>query len=356
MKPEPDPPPAPPARVFAGGFLMGLANLVPGVSGGTMILALGLYDEFIGAVARLTSLRWSRALFLFCSTIGVGLAVAVLGLAGPAVWLVQHLRWVMYSLFIGMTLGGVPALLRLARPLGARELAALVLALAGMAWLTFGLASADIAATPLSLVLVGALAASSMILPGVSGSYILLVFGFYDVVIGSLSASALLDEPAESLGVILPTGVGVLLGIGLLSNVLKWLLGRWRGPSHAALLGLLLGAVLGLYPCQDSVHPELAGRSSRKAVEALLAGATPVDIAAEHGVDFSAEEQDALRSRYGELPLEGRRGELKKLGLMLERYTPGAGQVAGALGLVLLGVGLTTLLGGRGGRGTAGPV
>ena len=340
-------PRATPPRAFSGGFLMGLANLVPGVSGGTMILAIGLYESFIGAVAELTTFRWSRSLFVFCAFLGAGLVVAVLGLAGPAVWLVQNVRWVMYSLFIGMTLGGVPELVRLARPLNAGVWLAGALGLAGMAWLTFGSAGGNIEHNALSFAVIGAAAASSMILPGVSGSYILLIFGFYDVVIGSMSASALLDDPAASLKVVVPVGVGVVVGVALLSNVLKFVLARWSGPSHGALLGLLVGAVLGLYPFQDSVHPELANRSQRKAIEMLLEGAEASAIEAEHGVVFEAAEAERLRAQYGAIPADQRRGEFKRLGLELERYSPGLRRILGAIGLAVVGF-LSTMLLGRG--------
>ncbi len=340
---------APASRAFTGGFLMGLANLVPGVSGGTMILAIGLYESFIRSIAELTTLRWSRSLFVFCGLLGAGLLVAVVGLAGPAVWLVQNVRWVMYSLFIGMTLGGAPELLRLARPLTPKVYLACALGFLGMAWLTFGDAGANIEHNALSFALIGAAAASSMILPGVSGSYILLIFGFYDVVIGSMSASALLDDPAASLEILVPLGVGIAVGIALLSNLLKVLLARWSGPSHGALLGLLVGAVLGLYPFQDSVHPELSERSHRKAIEMLLDGTELAEIEAQHGVRFEAVEAERLSAQYGSIPADQRRGEIKRLGLMLEFYRPGVGRVLGALALALVGFGLTLLIG-RGGE------
>ena len=333
----------PPLRVAATGFLMGLANLVPGVSGGTMVLAMGLYDRFIEAVAELTTLKLSRSLILFLGLLGLGLVVALVGLAGPAVWLVTHYRWVMYSLFIGMTLGGVPELMRLARPLTPGVAIAALAGLGAMVLLFVGLRSAAVPHNMLAFGLVGALAASSMILPGVSGSYILLIFGMYDVVIGSLSASALREDLGGSVSIVLPVIVGAAAGIGLLSNVLKFFLARFRGPSHGALLGLLVGAVLGLWPFQDSVHPDLATKDRQKAVLALLQGEELSAVQADFGVDWDA-------ARAAELSAEhagATRGDLKALGMELERFRPGAGQIGGAIGLALVGFGLTMLLGGR---------
>ncbi len=331
-------------RVLLGGFLMGLANLVPGVSGGTMILAIGLYDRFIGAVAELTSLRWSRGLFAFLAVLGIGLVVALVGFSGPAVYLVGEYRWAMYSLFIGMTLGGVPQLTGQCRPVGAGVLLAALGGFLFMALLTFGLRADSIPHTWPVLALVGAFAASSMILPGVSGSLILLIFGMYEVVIGSLSGAELRANPVACLKVLAPVVVGAGLGIGLLSNALKALLARFPRPSHGALLGLLCGAVLGLWPFQDSVHPELAHKPTRKAVEMLVTGSSLEEAREATGAALDEAEAERLTEMWaGKSP-----GDLRKLGRTLESFRPGAVQVGGAILLLLLGFSLTSVLGRRG--------
>jgi putative membrane protein len=336
--------PASATRVVSGGFLMGLANLVPGVSGGTMILALGLYDRFIGAVAALTSLRWSRSMFVFLALLASGLVTAVLALSGPAVWLVTMHRWAAYSLFIGMTLGGVPLLWKVVRPLDAATGVSAVLGLAVMAGVAFGLQDSTLPQTMVVFAVIGALAASSMILPGISGSYILLIFGLYDVVISSLRPGTLMEDLAGSLRILVPFGIGVAIGIGALSNVLKVVLVRWERPAHAALLGLLLGSILGLWPFRDAVHPELVTREGVQAVELLVSGETAEAVAAQTGVEWSAERAAELRSAYAEKS----KGELKLLGLQLAPYSPPLGRIAGALGLFALGFFLTRLLGGGG--------
>ena len=100
-------------RSAFGGVLMGLANLVPGISGGTMLLAAGIYPQFIGAVAEVTTFRFRlRTLLLLATVIGAALA-AIIGLAGPVRDLVVNHCWIMYSLFIGLTLSGVPVIWRM---------------------------------------------------------------------------------------------------------------------------------------------------------------------------------------------------------------------------------------------------
>ena len=93
-------------RAVAGGVLMGLANLVPGISGGTMLLAVGIYPRFIEAVADTTRLRLRLQPLLLLSVVAAAGGLAILLLAGFLRDLVVHQRWIMYSAFIGLTLGG----------------------------------------------------------------------------------------------------------------------------------------------------------------------------------------------------------------------------------------------------------
>lgn len=332
-------PPIP--RTLAGGVLMGLANLVPGVSGGTMILALGLYDRFIGALAEVSRLRLRRDSVLFLALVIGAAAVSIVGLSGVAVGLVVDHRWVMYSLFIGMTLGGAPELLRQSRPLSAAPVIAFLCTLALMATLAWGLSEASIPQTIPVFLCMGALGASSMILPGISGSYMLLIFGMYEVIIGAASARALHDDLGESLRILVPVVIGAALGIGLLSNLLKWLLARYSAASHAALLGLLVGSVLGLWPFRAPVNPDLAQKPFRKGVERVLEGAELAEVNERYGLAWTEEDARAIREAYAGMSV----GDLKKKGDELRRFDPTGMQIAAAIGLFAVGFGLTRVLG-----------
>lgn len=320
---------------------MGLANLVPGISGGTMILAVGLYDRFIGAVADVTRLRFSRSNVLFLGLVGVAMGAAIIGLSGVAVSLVSEKRWIMYSLFVGLTLGGVPELWKLCRPfslsVGVAILAGIGLLVALEDWFS----GVNLPETMPVLTIVGAAAASSMILPGISGSTVLLILGMYELVWGSLSFAALREDPGASLRVLGPVIVGAALGIAVLCNVLKVLLARFPAPSHAALLGLLIGSVYVLWPFQQPVNPDIANRHVRKATVMILAGSDPDEIRAAHGAELDDTRLAALREKWaGRSP-----AELKVLGEALERFRPTGSQVGAALVLIVFGFVLTRLLG-----------
>ncbi|QDV08065.1 hypothetical protein Poly30_36010 [Planctomycetes bacterium Poly30] len=348
MKPTPSSPgdasvnaPASPVRAFIGGVLMGLANLVPGISGGTMILAIGLYDRFIGAIADVTRLKLRRETLLFLLALGIGLASAVLLLSGVAVRLVSEHRWAMYALFIGMTLGGAPELLQRMKPVRISGILAFAAGLGVMVWFAFQSGKTQLGTDMPTLIGVGAAGASSMILPGISGSYVLLILGMYDTVIGALSISEVREAPMESLRIIGPVVLGAAIGIALLSNVLKAVLTRFSGPSHGALLGLLVGSVLGLYPFREAVHPELSHRPTRKAIEAVvLKDRSVAEIAAAASALSETELEQHVQTWRGKS-----KGEMKTASLELRRFDPTGRHIASALGLFVLGVFLTRLLG-----------
>jgi putative membrane protein len=253
-------------RGLVGGTLMGLANLVPGISGGTMLLAAGVYPTFINAIADITTLRFDKRSLVVLATIG-GAAVLAIGLlAGPTRTLVIEERPLMYSFFIGLTLGGLPLVRRLAQPVNRSVWAGAAVAFIMMVVMSLGAGSgaASEGSIPL-LVLSGLAGASAMILPGISGGYLLLLLGQYEPILGAIDLlkRGLIGTNGfdlalilDSMGVVVPVGIGVVIGIVGVSNALRWLLERFEKATLGVLLGLLLGAVVGLYPFQEAVPPE----------------------------------------------------------------------------------------------------
>jgi putative membrane protein len=255
-------------RCLLGGALMGLANLVPGISGGTMLLAAGIYPRFIQALADLSGLRVRKNSLLVLGLVGVSAAAAILLGAGPVKDAVVEHRWAMYSLFIGLTLGGVPVLWQMARPATGPFWVGTVaglLVMAGLAWLQVYGATSGASREGIAMMFVAGVAgASAMILPGVSGGYLLLVLGVYvpvlsavDALKEALKANDLASATDPFLGVVLPVGIGVAIGILVISNLIKVVLERYEQPTLGLLMGLLVGAVFGLWPFQEGVAPKV---------------------------------------------------------------------------------------------------
>lgn len=301
---ETDQPRLPALRLLVGGALMGLANLVPGISGGTMLVAIGVYRRFVDAVSDATRLKLSRRTIATLALIVVA-AMAAVGLgAGPVAYGLEHARWAMYALFIGLTIGGVPALWALVRPIGARTIAFALVGLAAMLAIVFiqetgtGTSGGGTNSNWLMLAIAGAAGAAAMVLPGVSGAYLLLLLGQYETVVTAIKDLARGDLGA--LSTVIPVGIGVVVGIAGVSNLLRWLLHKYEKATLAVLLGLLLGAPAGLYPFREVVAPMI----------------TPAP---------------------GEVVTEEMIEELSTL----ETYTPSGFQIAASLGLIALGCAAT---------------
>jgi putative membrane protein len=244
------------ARASVGGVLMGLANLVPGISGGTMLLAAGVYTRFIEAVAEVTTFKFRFRSLVILGSIAVSAALAIALLAGPVKVLVTTHRWVMYSLFIGLTLGGVPLVWRMARPATTSLYAGAAAGFGAMALMAFVQAGASGEGHWLLLLVAGVAGASAMILPGVSGAYLLLVLGQYEVILGAIDQmkqglSGDFDLVLDAMRVVIPVGIGVAVGVVGISNLVRWTLRRYPKATFGVLLGLLFGAVLGIWPFQE---------------------------------------------------------------------------------------------------------
>lgn len=304
------------ARGLIGGVLMGLANLVPGISGGTMLLAAGVYPDFIRGISDVTTLNLNKRSLVVLASVGGAAVLAILLLAGTVKDLVVDHRWAMYSLFIGLTLGGIPIVKGLLGPFDRSAQGGAVAGFVGMAalaWLQMsGAAGTGSNEGFVWMLIAGIAGASAMILPGVSGGYLLLVLGAYVPILSGIDAFKEALKAADAgaltsplLGVVIPVGVGVVVGIVGVSNALRWLLDRYRSATLGVLLGLLVGAVVGLYPFQAGVEPQVG---------------------------------DVVKGR---VQTEETLAELDAEDWPTAVFTPSAGQIGGSLGLILLGLGIT---------------
>jgi len=247
-------------RSSLGGVLMGLANLVPGISGGTMLLATGVYTRFIQGVAEITTFRFRLRSLVLLGAIGLSAAIVIALLAGPVKDLVTGHQWIMYSIFIGLTLGGVPLVWREARPATWPVYTGALVGFAVMAVMAIlPPPGGEGESNYILLVIAGIAGASAMVLPGISGAYIFLVLGQYTVILKAVDQckDGLRGDSGlflEALHVVVPVGIGVLVGIVAISNLIRWTLKHHRAATLGVLLGLLFGAVLGIWPFQEAVE------------------------------------------------------------------------------------------------------
>jgi len=258
------------------GLLMGTADVIPGVSGGTVALIVGIYERLIETIHEVASAvasllrgdrasavaNWRRADFGLVIPLGVGIVVA-LGIGSVVLPpLIEHHPVVTSAIFFGLIAGALPIPWR---RIGERQGLHLALAVVGavVAFVLAGLAPVTVA-DPGLLVVFGAamVAICAMILPGVSGAYLLLIMGMYEP---TLEAVGRLD--VVYVGVFV---VGAATGLGLFSKLLAWLLDVHQDATMAVLVGLMAGSLRRLWPWQDDAGTLLAPGGGGEVVLALV--------------------------------------------------------------------------------------
>lgn len=247
------------AAQVARGFLMGAADVVPGVSGGTIALVLGIYNKLIDTVrsgaralgvllrADLTGFwrRITRIDWMFLAPLVVGIGIAVVSLASIIETQLHDNPEEMAGLFFGLVAASVVVGLSLLTR-RTNEHVVIMLAVGVAVFWLLGFQSGPVAdPSPLVFVGAGALAICAMILPGISGSFILLMIGMYAAVLGAVH-----DREIVQIALV---GVGAVIGLALFSSVLGWILERQFDRVMAALVGLMLGSLRVLWPWPNGV-------------------------------------------------------------------------------------------------------
>ncbi|OFZ27970.1 MAG: hypothetical protein A2381_08220 [Bdellovibrionales bacterium RIFOXYB1_FULL_37_110] len=242
-------------KVTIAGIFMGMANLVPGISGGTMVLAMGLYEEFIESLSNISRFKFTKKNVLFFINLFAVSFLTIFALAGIVQFLMENYLSAMLSLFIGLTLGGAPTLKNGIGKFDIKNGFAVLIGILIMAIVSFGLKPGGQNPNLLLYAIGGFVGSSAMILPGISGSYLLLVMGLYLPVIAALNdfkhalmMGNLAGLIAVSVDILIPFSIGLVGGVFCLSNLLKYLMKKIPTLTMAFLLGILLGSVLGLYP------------------------------------------------------------------------------------------------------------
>ena len=293
-------------RLFINGFLIGIANIIPGMSGGTLALVLGIYERLIGAlrciglstvknllgVVRLKKEAFTTAKtelhridFGFLVLLGAGAIAAILLTSKLIVYLLNDHHDATYGFFSGLILTSILVPARMLKRCGVKELLVLLIAVVLVLSLSVGTSerqlervayksgneiavsdSVESAVLPTYWDLAiffgsGALAISAMILPGISGSFLMLALGVYFRLLTAINTlvenipellKGVFDQSMwGSLLIIGVTAVGCLFGLLAFTRLLNYLLERYRNLTIAFLIGLMVGSLYGLWPFRE---------------------------------------------------------------------------------------------------------
>lgn len=240
------------------GFIMGIANIIPGVSGGTLAIILGIYERFIGAISNFFKDIKNNLIFLLLVFIGMGLALVTL--SNVIDYSYNHFPIPTTMFFMGLVIGGIPMLYNKVK--GKKEKKEI------SSWIIFALTFALVIFMALSdkifgaagavdfsnmnvlgyimLFGVGAIAAATMIIPGVSGSLVLMLLGYYYPIINLIKELTQFNNLFSNLIVVAVFGLGILVGIVLISKLIEYLFKKFEIKTYYGVLGFIFASIIAI--------------------------------------------------------------------------------------------------------------
>ena len=310
------------AGVLFSGFAMGSADVVPGVSGGTIAFILGIYEELIGSIRMVGQPVFWRALLrgewrvamrlanvLFLVLLGAGVVAAIFLLAPGIEWMLVNQPVLIWSFFFGLVLASIIIVSTRIRQWSANRFVALFGG-AVVAYWVVGLVPVQTPDTWWFLMLSGAIAICAMILPGISGSFIMVLLGKYHFFINAIN-----ERDFASLAF---AAIGAAIGLVTFAQVLSWLFRRFHDITVATLTGFMIGSLREIWPWKETLESvvdpvgEIVPLVDRNVMPpltidgvfnieiALAAGAALLGIALVVGVERIAQ----LRTRAAESPAD----------------------------------------------------
>ena len=251
--------------IFLKGFAMGAANVIPGVSGGTIAFITGVYDRLIDALKscdfRAVQLLlkgkfvdFAKKIDLgFLASLGLGAVTSILTLAKVLKHAYVEHPVLVSAFFFGLILASIFSVARMVKKWGSSEVMALIIGLAVAVGLSF-LSQASENPNPVYLAVCGVAAMCSMIIPGVSGSFILLLMGNYKLIMLDAVDDLRQLNLAEALPILVPVGIGAIIGLVALSHVLSWLFKKYHDVAVSLITGFVAGSLVIIWPWKEPLY------------------------------------------------------------------------------------------------------
>lgn len=240
--------------LFIKGVVLGVAFVIPGVSGGTLAVLMGIYEELIEAASNFyKSIADFKKYFMYLLPIGLGVVFSVAVFAKLIKFGLDKAPIITILIFLGMIIGGIPALVRNVK--GTKtNLKDMTLMLVGLiiviSMLIFHKSNSNVVLTNMSiggyftLLLVGAIAAVTMVVPGISGSFTLMLIGYYEPVLNLVNDITSFKNLGPNLILMATFMLGVVIGIIFISKLIEWCLKHYKRETYYAIIGFVLSSII----------------------------------------------------------------------------------------------------------------
>lgn len=240
--------------LFIKGVVLGVAFVIPGVSGGTLAVLMGIYEELIEAASNFyKSIADFKKYIMYLLPIGLGVVFSVAVFAKLIKFGLDKAPIITILIFLGMIIGGIPALVRNVK--GTKtNLKDMTLMLVGLiiviSMLIFHKSNTNVVLTNMSiggyitLFLVGAIAAVTMVVPGISGSFTLMLIGYYEPILNLVNDITSFKNLGPNLILIFIFMLGVFIGIIFISKIIEWCLKHYKRETYYAIIGFVLSSII----------------------------------------------------------------------------------------------------------------
>ena len=235
---------------FIKGFILGIANVIPGVSGGTMAVSMGLYELILSSIGNF--FKDIKGNFIKLLPIILGILVAIVSTSKLVIYALTNYKAQTLCLFIGLIFGGVSLIMRKIKGKGSKTnyliFFVIFFFVISLNFLKTGLIEISFANMGiidyLLLLLMGFIASSAMVIPGISGSFILMVLGYYDKIIYTISTITDFSKLGSNLLILVPFGIGVIIGIVFMAKLITNLIKKYETKTYFAIMGFVLSSVV----------------------------------------------------------------------------------------------------------------
>ena len=234
------------------GFFMGIANLIPGISGGTIAIVLGIYDKLIDSISHLFSKLKENIKFLI--PIFIGIAISILTMSKVISFALENWLFPTILFFIGAIMGGIPMLHDKIKntKMDFKSYIVFVISFTIIILLTFAGGDNEVSFESLNLIgyiklfLVGVIAAATMIVPGVSGAAVLMTLGYYAPILAVVKNITDFSVLSHNLAVCIPFGIGVVIGIFAVAKLIEFLFKKYEKQTYYGVLGFVTSSILAI--------------------------------------------------------------------------------------------------------------
>lgn len=236
--------------LFIKGFILGVANVIPGVSGGTLAVSLGLYERILECVT--TLFKKFKENLTFIMPIALGIGVAILSTSKLVTYALTNFKAQTIFLFVGLIFGGISLIMKKVK--GQKSffnicvLCIVFIFVLGLNFVktdTFSISFTNMKIVDyILLALVGFIASSAMVIPGISGSFVLMVFGYYEKIMATISHLTTFKNVGQDLIILTIFGIGVLLGILFMAKLITKLIEKNEVRTYFAIMGFVLSSIV----------------------------------------------------------------------------------------------------------------